>query len=35
MELILKQPKNKPPFLGIEFENLYEASKLNSVLVEE
>ena len=29
MELVLKQPKNKPPFLGIQFENEYKASTLN------
>jgi hypothetical protein len=29
MELILKQPEAKPPFIGILFSNEYEASKLN------
>lgn len=29
MELILKRPKNKPPFIGILFKDEYEASTLN------
>lgn len=29
MELILKRPRNKPPFIGILFQDEYEASTLN------
>ncbi len=33
MELVLKQPKDKPPFLGILFTSEYTGSKLNSDFV--
>lgn len=33
MELILKQPENKPPCICILFDNSYEASKHNQILV--
>lgn len=33
MELVVKLPKDKPPFIGIVFENRYEASRLNQDLV--
>src|ERR1035437_7927486 len=33
MELVFKLPKDKPPFMGIVFENLFEASTLNQDLV--
>lgn len=35
MELILKQPVNKPPCICILFDNAYEASKLNQSFVNE
>jgi hypothetical protein len=34
MELIFKLPKNKLPFLGIVFENMSQAAKLNAELVD-
>jgi hypothetical protein len=34
MELILKQPPGKPPFIGILFNKEYEASKLNQAQVQ-
>lgn len=33
MELILKTPANKPPFIGILFQKDYEAARLNQNLV--
>ena len=33
MELVLKLPKGKPPFIGILFQSATEAEKLNSDLV--
>ena len=34
MELVLKQPKNKPPFIGIVFTQLYEAGTKNQDLID-
>ena len=33
MELILKQPENKPPFIGILFTNIFEAERKNESMV--
>ena len=33
MELILKQPVGKPPFIGILFENQFEAEKMHASLI--
>lgn len=33
MKLVLKQPKDKPPFIGIQFASDYIASKTNNDLV--
>ncbi len=33
MKLVLKLPQNKPPFIGIEFDSHYEASKTNSDII--
>lgn len=35
MELILKLPKDKPPFMGILFDNTYKACTLNQEMVNE
>ena len=35
MELIFKLPKGKPPFIGILFENIFQASTLNQDFVNE
>jgi hypothetical protein len=35
MELVLKMPQGKPPFLGIVFDNVREACTLNQDLVNE
>ncbi len=34
LELVLKEPENKPPFIGIVFESSYNACKENADLVE-
>jgi hypothetical protein len=33
MKLVLKLPKDKPPFIGIQFSNHYEASRTNAEAV--
>lgn len=35
VELILKLPANKPPFLGVLYTNIYQASNENKMLVED
>jgi hypothetical protein len=35
MELVLKMPQGKPPFLGVVFDNVREACSLNQDLVNE
>jgi hypothetical protein len=33
VELVLKKPENKPPFIGLLFESEYEATRINATWV--